>query len=75
VRVHTYYVEWKATLKARRKGWSVRSEPLPGKKTSGFALGFAFGRRCVRNGERFDNWEVFVVIVSNRESARILVEC
>jgi hypothetical protein len=69
VRVQTYYVERKATLKARRKGWSVRSEPLPGKKTSSFALGFALGGRGVRNGERFDNWEVFLVIISNRELA------
>jgi hypothetical protein len=57
-------------LEARRKGWSVRFEPLPTEKTGSFA----FGGRGVRHGERFDDWEVFVVIIPSRESACILVD-
>jgi hypothetical protein len=57
-------------LEARRKGWSVRFEPLPTEKTGSFA----FGGRGVRHGERFDDWKVFVVIIPSRESACILVD-
>jgi hypothetical protein len=63
--VYSYYVEWKGSLKAGRKGWSVRLDPLPSEKTGSFG----FGGRGVRYGERFDDWEVFVVIVPSRESA------
>jgi hypothetical protein len=57
--VYSYNVEWKASLKARRKGWPVRFEPLPCEKTGSFA----FGGRGLRYGERFDNWGVFVVVI------------
>ena len=67
--VYSYHVVWKGSLKAGRNGWSVRFEPLPCKKTSSF---FGFGRRGVRYGERFDDWEEFVVIIPSRESACIL---
>jgi hypothetical protein len=63
--VYSYHVEWEGSLKGRRKGWFVRLDPLPSEKTGGFG----FGGRGVRYGERFDDWEVFVVIVSSRESA------
>jgi hypothetical protein len=62
--VYSYHVEWKGSLKARRKGRSVRFEPLPSEKTGSFE----FGGRGVRYGEIFDDWEVFVVIVPSRES-------
>ena len=68
--VDSYYVEWKGSLKGRRNGWSVRFEPLPSENT----VSFAFGGRGVRCGERFDDWEVFVVIIPSRESASILVD-
>ena len=62
--VHSYHVVWKGSLKTRWEGWPVRFEPLPAEKTGLFA----FGGRGVRYGERFDDWEVFVVIVPGRVS-------
>ena len=69
--VYSYHVVWKGSLKAGRNGWSVRFEPLPSENTGSFA----FGGRCVRYGERFDDWKVFVVIIPSTESACILVDC
>ena len=63
--VYTDHVVWKGSLKGRRNGWSVRFEPLPGEMTGSFAV----GGRGVGYGERFDDWEVFIVIIPSRESA------
>jgi hypothetical protein len=57
-------------LEARRKGWSVRFEPLPTEKTGSFA----FGGRGVRHGERFDDWKVFVVIIHCKPVSAIVEE-
>jgi hypothetical protein len=70
VHVYTHHVERKATLNARRKTLNargkrrpVRFEPLPREETNSST----FGGRGIGYGERFDNWEVFLVIIPNGE--------
>ena len=63
VYVYTYHVVGKRTLKAKREGRPVRFEPLPREGTSSFG----FEGWGVRYGERFDNWEVFFVIIPDGE--------
>jgi hypothetical protein len=63
VHVYTHHVERKWSLKARRKRRPVRFEPLPREETSSFT----FGGRGIGYGERFDNWEVFLLIIPNGE--------
>ena len=69
--VNSYHVVWEGSSNGRRKGRSVRYKPLPTEKTGSLA----FGGRGIRYGERFDDWDVFLIIISSRVSVLILVDC